>query len=259
MTASDAVAILEACPDQEWRTLFALCRYGGLRCPSEVVKLRWSDIAWDRDRFKVRAPKTERYGKGERIVPLFPELRQELEMLQELSETTSHGSKIDQFVIRRYRDREANLRSTLLKILDAAGVPRFAKPFMNCRTSRRNELELQGVRNAALNAWFGHSRKTAERHYERVTEDDFASVSSAVGQLVGQSLGNLVTAAAITDFENPVKSGLLTPGEDTGGRAQHTRQDSNLQPSVPKTDALSNCATGASAGCLSRARRVSTF
>ena len=31
---------------------------------------------------------------------------------------------------------------------------------------------------------------------------------------------------------------------------QYTRQDSNLQPSVPKTDALSNCATGASADIL---------
>ena len=41
----NALAILEACPDQEWRTLFALVRYGGLRCPSEVLKLKWSDIA----------------------------------------------------------------------------------------------------------------------------------------------------------------------------------------------------------------------
>lgn len=67
-----ATAILEACPDQEWQTLFALCRYGGLRCPSEVLRLRWPDIAWDRARFKVRSSKTERYGKGERIVPLIP-------------------------------------------------------------------------------------------------------------------------------------------------------------------------------------------
>jgi hypothetical protein len=28
---------------------------------------------------------------------------------------------------------------------------------------------------------------------------------------------------------------------------KYARQDSNLQPSVPKTDALSNCATGANA------------
>ena len=32
-----------------------------------------------------------------------------------------------------------------------------------------------------------------------------------------------------------------------GPAAEYTRQDSNLQPSVPKTDALSNCATGACA------------
>jgi len=29
-----AKAILEACPDQEWRVMFALARYAGLRCPS---------------------------------------------------------------------------------------------------------------------------------------------------------------------------------------------------------------------------------
>jgi hypothetical protein len=28
-------------------------------------------------------------------------------------------------------------------------------------------------------------------------------------------------------------------------KKKYARQDSNLQPSVPKTDALSNCATGA--------------
>ena len=30
-----AEAVLEACPDNEWRPTFALCRFAGLRCPSE--------------------------------------------------------------------------------------------------------------------------------------------------------------------------------------------------------------------------------
>ncbi len=63
-------AILESCPNQEWRVIFALARFGGLRCPSEVLALKWSDINWERNRFKVRSSKTERYGKGERIVPI---------------------------------------------------------------------------------------------------------------------------------------------------------------------------------------------
>ena len=59
-----------------------------------------------------------------------------------------------------------------------AGVASFSKPFMNCRSRRRNELERQGVRSAALNAWFGHSQAVAERHYEKVTEDDYAEVTN---------------------------------------------------------------------------------
>jgi len=81
ITNDMANAILEACPSQEWRTIFALCRFGGLRCPSEVLALRWSDIAWDRGRFKVRSSKTAHSGKAERIVPLFPELLTELNAL----------------------------------------------------------------------------------------------------------------------------------------------------------------------------------
>ncbi|MEX2139967.1 MAG: phage integrase SAM-like domain-containing protein [Pirellulales bacterium] len=34
-----AEKVLAACPDNEWRLLFALSRYGGLRCPSEHLAL----------------------------------------------------------------------------------------------------------------------------------------------------------------------------------------------------------------------------
>jgi hypothetical protein len=38
---------------------------------------------------------------------------------------------------------------------------------------------------------------------------------------------------------------LFAFGRLAAQKRQYARQDSNLQPSVPKTDALSNCATGA--------------
>jgi len=31
--------LLASCPEYEWRLIVALCRYGGLRCPSEVLSL----------------------------------------------------------------------------------------------------------------------------------------------------------------------------------------------------------------------------
>ena len=76
---------------------------------------------------------------------------------------------------------------------------------MNCRSSRRNELERQGVRGAALNAWSGHSPAVAERHYEQVTEDDYVEVThqmpSDLGQTVGQSGGALEASVGITNAE----------------------------------------------------------
>ena len=49
----------------------ALARYGGLRCPSEIALLKWSDIHWDAERMTVTSPKTKRYGKATRVVPIF--------------------------------------------------------------------------------------------------------------------------------------------------------------------------------------------
>ncbi len=172
-------AILEACPDQEWRTLYALTRYGGLRCPSEVLALRWSDIHWDRGRFKVTAPKTARYGKGERVVPLFPELRKELDSLFSLVEPGLR-CPVDEFVITRYRSNKSNLRTRLKKIVDEAGVPQFPKPFMAQRASRRTELEGTGqFPNHVLNEWFGHSGAIAETHYLQTTEADFKKAAAS--------------------------------------------------------------------------------
>ena len=41
VTRDEAKAVLNACPDAEWKLIFALSRYGGLRCPSEHLELRW--------------------------------------------------------------------------------------------------------------------------------------------------------------------------------------------------------------------------
>ena len=34
----EAAKVLQACPDYEWRLIFALCRFGGLRCPSATSR-----------------------------------------------------------------------------------------------------------------------------------------------------------------------------------------------------------------------------
>ena len=93
---------------------------------------------------------------------------------------------------------------------------------MNCRSSRRNELERQGVRSAALYAWFGHSQAVAERHYEKVTEDDYAEVTNQVPSDVGQSGGTQEASVRITDAEKPIKKPLLVLSEGSRSGMEYT-------------------------------------
>ena len=57
ITQDDARKVLDACPDAQWRLLFALSRFGGLRCPSEHLGLRWGDIDWDAAESPYTAPR----------------------------------------------------------------------------------------------------------------------------------------------------------------------------------------------------------
>lgn len=53
VTMDEYRRLLDACPCQDWRAIIALARIGGLRAPSEVLKLRWADVNWELSRFYV--------------------------------------------------------------------------------------------------------------------------------------------------------------------------------------------------------------
>lgn len=81
--------LLEGCTNAKQRLIIALARFGGLRCPSDLCELRWSEIHWQEKWFWVHSSKTKRYeDKKSRQVPLF----QELELhFQELFDTLPEG------------------------------------------------------------------------------------------------------------------------------------------------------------------------
>jgi integrase len=91
---------IEYAPDIQWKLIIALARYGGLRCPSEVLALTWADIDWAGGRFTVTSSKTKRQGKAHRVVPLFPELRPLLE------EASMQADKGLLHVITKYRQKK---------------------------------------------------------------------------------------------------------------------------------------------------------
>jgi len=167
VTRDDAKAILDACPDLEWRLIFALSRYAGLRCPSEHVALRWVDVDWARGRMVIHSPKTKHHpGGAERQTPIFPEL------LPYLREAFEHAKPGTEFVITRYRHSNQNLRTQFDKIVRRAGLKPWPKPFQNLRSTRETELAETWPVHVVC-AWLGNTPKVAAKHYLQVTEDHF--------------------------------------------------------------------------------------
>ncbi len=167
VSRAEAEKVLAACPDAEWRLIFALSRYAGLRCPSEHLALRWGDVDWEHNRMTVRSPKTEHHeGKASRLVPIFPEL---LPHLREVFETAEPGSE---YVITRYRQTNCNLRTQLQRILGRAGLSPWPKLFHNLRATRETELAETFPLHVVC-AWIGNSSAIAAKHYLQVTDEHF--------------------------------------------------------------------------------------
>ncbi|MEO2049881.1 MAG: site-specific integrase [Pirellulales bacterium] len=166
--------VTDTYPNWQWKKVGALTRYGGLRCSSEVTLLKWSDIDWDENRFKVTSPKTGRCGKKTRIVPLFPELR------KCLVETSKEEDADEKWVVRMLSGKPSkNLGTTFKKIVHRDGVDVWPKPFQNLRASRQTELEREHTTHVVCD-WLGNTPTIAHKHYLTTTEDDF---KRAVGRL----------------------------------------------------------------------------
>lgn len=176
VTHAEAQAVLDACPTAQWRLVFALCRYGGLRCPSEVARLTWADVTWDKARFTVHASKTEHHADaGIRVVPIFPELEKPL---LEAYEEAEEGAV---YCCPHYKNPDQMYRKLMLKIMQQAGVKPWPKLFQNCRSTRETELAEEYPVQVVCQ-WIGNSPQVAAKHYLQVTEDHYAKAAQKTVQ-----------------------------------------------------------------------------
>lgn len=205
----------------KYRLIIALGRYGGLRCPSELVGLCWSHILWDKDRLIVRSPKTEHCGKAKRMVPIFPELRRYLLEAQELA-----LEKEDRVFPDMHED--SNLRTETQRILTRAGItddiPRF---FQNCRSNRQTELEADFPLHVVCR-WLGNTESTARRHYLKVQERHFAQAAGAGVFPSVQKASVEPRNASQADETIPAKTLGKPVSPAVGACRRYTPEDSNL-------------------------------
>ncbi len=197
-------AILAACPDDQWRAIVALCRFAGLRCPSEIVALRWGDINWARGALTVRSPKTAGHeGHAVRMVPIVPELRA---ILQDLFDAATEGVEM---VVPRLREPAVNLRTTFGKIVARASVKPWPRPFQNMRASCATDWVARFPAHEAAK-WLGHSPLIAAQHYWQPRDANF----------------DLATGGASAHAESGAKSGAHTAQRAAQRHAAGHRTDS---------------------------------
>lgn len=163
--AADVLKLMDEATDAEWRVVYALARWGGLRTPSETSRLRWIDVDFEKGRMIVRPTKTERYaGKDKRVVPIFPEL---LPWLREAFDQAAEGAE---YVVARHRGE--NLRTATLRFIERAGLTPWPKLFQNMRSTRQTELEDVFPTHVVCD-WLGNSPKVARKHYLQTTDQHF--------------------------------------------------------------------------------------
>ncbi len=252
ITADETAKLLDACPNHHWKAIVALARYGGLRCPSEVLSLRWQDIDWDAGRIVVQSPKTEHHpGKASRVIPLFPELRP---ILADAFDLAPEGAVY--VVDERMRAsaqgkagwRNCNLRTTFEKIVKRASLTPWPRLFHNLRSSRQTELAERFPSHVVCD-WLGNSEDIARKHYFQTTDDHFAR---AVNDETEAKQNPKQSAAASTRGDSQPQSPVeINAGESESPRycAQRKAVGEGFEPPVPfgtpvfKTGALNHSAT----------------
>ncbi len=158
--------------DPIWRTIVGLARYGGLRCPSEVLSLRWQDVDWEAERVIVQSPKTEHHeGKGSRPIPMFAELRPYLEEAFELVPEGAVyvvGGNYRQAAQSAKGWSNCNMRTQFERLVKRAGLTPWPRLFHALRSSRETEL-LADFPMHVVTAWLGNTPKIALKHYAMAT------------------------------------------------------------------------------------------
>ncbi len=188
VSREDTRKVLDACPDAPWRLVFALCRYGGLRCASEITRLTWTDVNWEKMVFTVHASKTEHHKDGGvRVVPIFHELYPHF---QDAFEQAEEGAT---YCCPQYPNANQLYRKAMLRIIKQAGLKPWPKLFQNCRASRETELAEEYPIQVVC-AWIGNSPQVASKHYLQVTEAHHAKA-----------------------VQNPVQTAAVGGGQDLSG------------------------------------------
>ena len=159
VTPMEAAAILEECHSVQWKLIFGLARYAGLRCPSETHRLTWSNVDFERSRLVVYATKTD----STRIVPVVTAL---LAILRDAFDQATEGTTN----LVTLSASSTNIHRGLEKIITRAGIVPWDDLLQTLRRSAETDFAKRNPQHA-VSRWIGHSMAVSERHYLQVDDE----------------------------------------------------------------------------------------
>jgi site-specific recombinase XerD len=156
--------VMSSCRDDHDRLLLALARFAGLRIPSEVRHMRYSDFSDN----EIRIHKNTK--TGARVVPLFGEVRKVLDRI-----IAAQGKDFNSLGL--VFPKLGCFRERIIKAIDQSGMKRWAKLFVNLRSSCITDLDERGYSEKTMDAIFGNSAVVRKRHYVKFRRDrEYAKV-----------------------------------------------------------------------------------
>ncbi|MDR1480438.1 MAG: hypothetical protein LBJ00_16005 [Planctomycetaceae bacterium] len=196
---------IDACGNNvEMAGILAFARYAGLRIPSEINDLKFSDFTFSvfgvKGSFKV--PKT---GKtGVRKVPFFEELRPHFMSIYSAKQPNQ------EYVFERYR-KHVNPAPEIQKKMRKKGLPIWEKFFVNLRSSCITDKEYKGWNEATMNAVFGNTENVRIKHYIQPMQDDaFEMLGQQQGNRKEYEIGRFTDNAVTKDIVNKLSKIFLT-------------------------------------------------
>ncbi|QQE10035.1 site-specific integrase [Planctomycetota bacterium] len=207
--------LLDHASSQQWRLLLVVGRYGGLRIPSEIKGMTWGHVNWQDAKLTILSPKTEGSGRDRRIIPLFPEIRAELE--QAYAQAGEGSLYIFDEDIRKH----TNLSVPLRRLGEKASVCSVeGLTWKNMRASAATDV-LRKYDPGIESEWIGHGQAIAIEHYNIVRDSDFKEAANRTS--------NLIHNAQCSALQYPVQN-----LSEVGGFEQNQKEAKDEEfPSIP--------------------------
>ena len=277
-TAENLARLLDADKHFEWDVLLTIVRWSGCRI-AEALILRWEDVDFDpvdptiTFRGKDTEHNRDRSEMPTRVTPLWPEQHATLQKAFEVKDEN------DVFVINsilNLRDKpefeltkengelirsgryETNAYQGLRQIMKRTGLKCWPKLFHSIRDFRINEVaNMIGITVPAMDEWFGNTEDVRKKHYSSTKDTTEArqrlagvrSEASGVRVVCENEARDSTLEQIVAGVDEADRPKLLEKLLDMLQQAErglpakkekYIRRDSNPQPSVPKTDALSS-------------------